>query len=249
MDDFNKYENEQSDALISKFDRMLRKGEHYFFDVEEFEIIIDSYLFSQQYDKTNIAIKYALEQHPKTVSIKLKKAQLLVSSNHINKALDLLSEVERMEPKNPEVFMTKAGIYSQLKRYEKAIEEYNKAINDAVDLEEVYTNIAFEYENLGKYDKAIEYLKKVLDINPENEAVVYELSFCFEISNNTKDSVAYFEKFLDRNPYSKSSWFNLGIAYNNNQLYEKAIEAYDYAIAIDESFSSHILIKQIHMPI
>ena len=75
-------------------------------------------------------------------------------------------------------------------------------------------------------------------MNQENEAVVYELSFCFEISNRTKESIAYFGNFLDKNPYSKAAWFNLGIAYNNTEEYDKAIEAYDFAIAIDDSFAS-----------
>ena len=142
MNHFEEYGNEQVSELVEKFDGMLKQGAHYFFDVEEFEVIIDHYLFSNQLEKSDLAIKYAMEQHPRISSFMLKKAQLFVSSNKINKALELLKEVENIEPENVEIFMTKAGIYSQLKRYEKAIEEYNKAIREAEDLEEVYTNIA-----------------------------------------------------------------------------------------------------------
>jgi predicted Zn-dependent protease len=116
MEFFEELEDEQLKTLVEKFDGMIQSGDRLFFDVEEFEMIIDHYLILNQLDKTNIAIKYAMEQYPHIASFMLKKAQMLVSSNNINKALELLMEVENIEPENPEIFLTKAGIYSQLKR-------------------------------------------------------------------------------------------------------------------------------------
>ncbi len=68
--------------------------------------------------------------------------------------------------------------------------------------------------------------------------MIYEISFCYEFANKTEDSISYFQSYIDKYPFSKAAWFNLGIAYNNIDLYEKAIEAYDFAIAIDDNFSS-----------
>jgi len=50
--------------------------------------------------------------------------------------------------------------------------------------------------------------------------------------------IEFFRTFLDDHPYSKVSWFNLGVAYGNMEEFDKSVEAYDFAIAIDESFSS-----------
>ena len=123
MDFYNEHdEDEELISLIGRFDKMLQSGDYYFFDVDEFEQVIDHYLINNQLDKSDIAIRYALEQHPRSSTFMLRQAQLLISKNKINKALDLLAEVEEMEPENTDVFLTKAGIYSQLKRYEKAIE-------------------------------------------------------------------------------------------------------------------------------
>lgn len=98
MDFFEEHEDEQLKVLVDKFDSMIQSGDRYFFDVEELEMIIDHYLIANQLDKTNVAIKYAMEQYPHIASFMLKKAQMLVSSNHINKALEILSEVENIEP-------------------------------------------------------------------------------------------------------------------------------------------------------
>jgi tetratricopeptide (TPR) repeat protein len=67
---------------------------------------------------------------------------------------------------------------------------------------------------------------------------LYELSFCFEISQQTEKAITFLTGYLDKRPFSKAGWFNLGIAYSNLELFEKAIDAYDFAIAIDETFAS-----------
>ncbi len=57
MDHFEEYGDEQESVLIEKFDNMLKKGAQHFFDVEEFEVIIDHYLFSNQLEKSGVAIR------------------------------------------------------------------------------------------------------------------------------------------------------------------------------------------------
>lgn len=230
--------SDQMEGLISRFEEMVKESNDYFFDVQEFEDIIDYYLEHNETDKCKSAIKSAIGQHPSCVGFRFKKALFLVSTHKYNEALKILDTVELLEPNNAEVFLTKGVIYSHQKKFDLSIEAYKKAIEYAEDPEEIYTNIAFEYENNGDYFHAIDYLKKVLELNPDNEAIIYELSFCFELSDQSEDSVAFFKQFIDKNPYSKSAWFNLGISYSNLELFEMAIDAYDFCLAIDETFAS-----------
>lgn len=58
-----------------------------------------------------------------------------------------------------------------------------------------------------------------------------------------EDGVAFFEKFTDRRPYNPFAWHNLGVCYSRNGLYEKALEAYDYALTIDEHFTVSLFNK------
>jgi len=41
---------------------------------------------------------------------------------------------------------------------------------------------------------------------------------------------------INEHPYNELAWFNLGAAYQGLKLYEKAIDAYQYALVIDEKF-------------
>ena len=67
---------------------------------------------------------------------------------------------------------------------------------------------------------------------------MFELSFCAEMAEKPQVVVDYLVKYLDRYPYAKAGWFNLGLAYSSLMEHEKAIDAYNYVIAIDETFST-----------
>ncbi|MDP4280732.1 MAG: tetratricopeptide repeat protein [Bacteroidota bacterium] len=213
-------------------------NEHYFFDVDEFEDIIEYYFFKEDDKIAEQCISDALDQHPGDLRLLLKKAQQLANSGNSEKALTLLSEIPEDHISDPEVHVSLGNLYSQLERPEIAIKEYLAGISDSEENDDIYASIGFEYENMSRYDKAIEYLRLSLEQNPENEPVLYEISFCFEITQQSEKAIKFLSDFLDKNPFSAAAWFNQGIAYSNCELYEKAIDAYDFALAIDEFFGS-----------
>jgi tetratricopeptide (TPR) repeat protein len=224
--------------LVGKFADMIKQEKMYFFDVDEFEDIIDFYLERNNAKKASVAIDHALRQYPASVTFLLRKAQYLTSVNKSVKALEILNNIEGIEPNNPDIYITKGTIFSKLKKFKEAISEYNKAANHSEEKDEIYTRIAFEFEDMNDFDKAIIYLTKAVGINPDNLGVIYELSFCYEVAGREEDAITFFNQFLDKHPYSEVAWFNLGIAYSNLGLYEKAVEAYDFALAIMPEFSS-----------
>lgn len=224
-------------ALLLRYEKMLSNEELLYFDIEEFEAITNYYIEKGNYHSALKAISIAIEQHPQTLRLKMKKAQIYASVNKEKKALTLLSEMETLEPSNSEIYITKGAIYSQLNKNLHAIKEYRKAIEHFDErIDELYYNIASEYEKIGHYKKTIYYLKKCLDENPANESAIYEIALCYDLVQNNTSSIYYLTDFIDKHPYSKAAWFNLGTSYNNINNYKKAIEAYDYAIAIDAEF-------------
>jgi tetratricopeptide (TPR) repeat protein len=225
-------------ALVKRFEQMLKTNEQYFFDVEEFEEIIDFYLDNQVLSKAKKALDIALAQHPGSSLFLLKQARFFMLSNNSHKALDVLEKMQQLDPVNHEVFLTRGSVFLKMKKIKEAETEFRLAMKYADEKEEICAGIAFEFENAGLYSEALKYLHKALEINPKNEGVIFETYFCYEVSENLEGAVDFFTKFLDKHPYSKLCWFNLGIAYNNLELYEKAIESYEFVIAIDDTFSS-----------
>ena len=67
----------ENSLSLSKFESMLKTNSVYFFDSIEFEEIIHYYIDSGKTSLAKKAIKLALKQHPKSVVLKLLKAELL----------------------------------------------------------------------------------------------------------------------------------------------------------------------------
>ncbi len=219
---------------VQRYEDLTGRDSSIYFDVDDFEEIIEYYLLNGEYRKAQQVAEYAGSVHPSSIPLMLKKAQLLASFNKENHALELLTRVEDLDPTNHDIFLTKGAIYSQMMNYEKAIEEYNKAVYGADEPDFVYCNIAFEYENMGNFDKTIEYLNKALEVNPDNDLAIYEAAYCFDLLSLTEEGISFFRRLIERNPYSTEAWFNLGVSYINAGLYEKALDALEYSLAIDD---------------
>ncbi len=219
---------------VETFEKMLDDNLGVYFDVDDFEQIIDYYHYESLFEKAIHAAELAIDLHPASIPLKLRIASLLASSNDEKGALSLINEIENSEPDNVDIYLTKGAIYSQLKEYKKAIDAYNKALPIAEEPDYICCNIAFEYENLGEYNKTIEYLKKALDYNPDNYVAMFEAAYCFDLLSLNEESITFFLKHIDKHPYSTEAWFNLGVSYNNANMHEKAIEALDYCHVILE---------------
>lgn len=242
MDSEYEFSPEESSnfIVVERFEEMLSGKKTAFFDVDEFEDLLNHYNSKNNFSRSEQVVKYAMQLHPNSATILVNCAQLYVSIHKPQEALRYLNLAEKFEPFNIDLFYTKASIFSQLRKSDKAIEQFKKALEYAEDFEkeDIQLQLAFEYENLSKYKLAIENLEEILEQNHENETALYELGFCYDVSDQIEEGKKYFQKFVDLHPYSYIGWFNLGITFGKLKLYEKAIDAYDFAIAIKEDFSS-----------
>jgi len=229
--------------LVERFDNMLRSNNHEFFDVEEFEQIIDYYMSLTNYGKSETAIRLAMKQHPGSNVFLLKRAQLFSSSEKAQQALSILKRIELIEPENIEIITTKAYSYSKLGDHKQAISEYRKALKLSDSPDEIHINIASELNMIDNTSKALEHLKKALEINPQNETALVEIFLTCDLAGELPKACEIVLNFLDSNPFSLMGWFNLGNIYNGLKQYENAIDAFDYTIAIDPDYTLAYLSK------
>lgn len=229
----------KSAKLIKQYEQMLEKNKTCYFDVNDFEDIIDFYYGNNKLNNAVRAARYALKLHPYSTEIRLKQAFVLSENNQPREAIQLLNKLGKIEPANVEVWLLKGNAYKIIGNTEKAIKCFNRAISISLKKkDDILYQIAILFEQSDQYDIAIQYLKQAYQTNYDNDFIIYELGYCYEKINENKKSVSYYKKFLDINPFSESAWYNLGIAYNKLEMYEKSVEAYNFAIAIDPEYSS-----------
>ncbi|MCB0765896.1 MAG: tetratricopeptide repeat protein [Flavobacteriales bacterium] len=231
--------NDQIHHCVERYESMRRSNTTSFFDVEEFEIIIEHYLEQSDPRQAREVLELAQRQHPGSLDLMFSEAHVLMNQGKLNRALEVLDGIGKMEPFNEDVHLHKASIYSQLRNHRRAVEHYKRALELAEEgLDEIHLDLAFEYENLEMYELALESLKGALDANPENEAVLYEMAYCFDVSDAHQAAVSFFRQFTNDNPYSFVAWYNLGNALARLERAEESIEALDFCLAIEERFTS-----------
>jgi len=238
------FESKEFAGVLKRYKQMLKEQRTEFFDVADFEFIADQYIDNSQFSNALQACEIALRQHPNSIIVKIKKAQIYLSQLKISKAILLLKQLEELEQTNPDVMMMLGTCHNLKGEHHRATEYFKKAEQYSFeDRDELLYNIGISFIQTGAYEEALSYLKKALDENPEHEPVLYDLAFCFEKVGDDETAIVYYNKYLDIDPFSESAWYNLGIIYNRLEDYTKAIDSYDFALAIDPRYSAAIFNK------
>jgi tetratricopeptide (TPR) repeat protein len=226
--------DEEIQHAVQKFERMKKDNAKYFFDVIEFESIIDYYIESNNSSNAFEAATLAAQQHPNSVSIQLRKARVLLDKGRAVEALRILKKLEQIESGNHEIFVAKGTALSMLGDIQGAKKMFDYALTlDSDDVENILFSITSVLQNLNYYEHLIPYLKKLMELEPEYNAHLYDMAYAYEKIQDYNRSISFYLKYLEEEPFSDSAWYNLGIIYNKMEQYEKAMEAYDFALAIN----------------
>ena len=237
--DFLFDEDSEYQAIVKRYEQMLRSRKPLYFDVAEFESIIDYYLDNNLFDKALIASDYAIQQHPNSSLILLKKCNIALENGYPVEALKMLEYLERVEPNNYEVFLMKGNANCLMNNIKRAVREFDRALHVSYDnREETLYRIGMAFQQVNHYKLSIKYLEEAYSLDPENDSVIYELAYGYEKINEIEKSIDYYTKYLDEEPFSENVWYNVGVLYNKLNNFEKAIDSYDFAIAIDDYYSS-----------
>ena len=231
-------DNNNQDRLV-KLEDMFSDTAYYYFDVNEWEGIIDHYLNTLRVEKAIKALDFAQYQHPNSAELYLKQAEVLMEQNEHNKAIAVLKKLQETYPFNPDIFIGMGDAYSRKMDYYNAIINYKTALELCEDgKEEIYIQLAAECQSLEKPAQAIYWLKVMLSEFPDSIEGLYEMAFCYEVNGTQEAGTEFFKTFLHSNPYNHHAWFNLGNLCTTLEKYEEALNAFDYSVISFEEFSS-----------
>ncbi|MDY6799792.1 MAG: tetratricopeptide repeat protein [Bacteroidota bacterium] len=238
-EEFENFFSDEYNELVNRYEDMIKNKHQYFFDVYEFETIIDYYIETNKANNALNVVKFACKQHPGSIAIQLKKAQVYIDKGFAAQALRIIKEIEQIETTNPEIFLLKGTACNALENYNDAEKAFEKAIEYAFEEDKVDTlnTIAQEFEQIGKYKIALKYLHKAFKMEPSNIMFLYDIAYCYEKAGEIQQSLKFYHQYLDKEPFSENAWYNLGILYTKIDNHKKAIDAFEYAIAINQDFS------------
>jgi tetratricopeptide (TPR) repeat protein len=232
----NMSERNYDNEAVKRFEKMIAEGISYFFDLEEYLDIIDYYITYGNFNFAHKAIKMGLDQYPENIELLMYQTELLALEGELVEAKKILQFIKNISPDNPDLPLLEADIYSRSNMHEMAVESLLEALKYHPEDTEIYDLLSIEYLYLDQYEKALQVSQKSLDLNPDNQAALYNIVSCFDLMEKNDKARSFLENFIEKHPMSEIGWSLLGKRYLEEKKYEKALQALDYAIAIDDKF-------------
>ncbi|MFI5155971.1 MAG: tetratricopeptide repeat protein [Chitinophagales bacterium] len=236
----NPYRKDHEDLreLLKRYQNLKSGRNQSFLDEEAFEKIIDYFDDREEIPQAVEAVEFAIEQYPYSSLLLIKKADLMIASRHYQAALEILERAELLDGTNINIYILKTDIFLALDQQEKAVALLQEALKhfEGDERIELLFELADVYDDYEEFDKIFDCLSLILDQEPINEEALYKICFWTDFTGRNEESIRLHQRIIDDNPYCELAWFNLAAAYQGLKLYEKAVDAYKYAIAIDEKF-------------
>lgn len=165
----------------------------------------------------------------------LKLADLFLATNQIQGCINSLNAILANDPKHIGANLKMAELNLMFKRYSAAITSANTTLESDPYNAKAFFIKGFTLKESGDTAKAILNFIEALKNNPEYYQADVELGNLFRTK---KDPIAitYYQNAININPTNTDAYYNLGIYYQENDMLNKAQEAYRKIIEIDPKF-------------
>ncbi|QAR31265.1 tetratricopeptide repeat protein [Ornithobacterium rhinotracheale] len=235
-----------SNELVQKFEQMVEEKISLYFDSDELLEIIEHYLSIRDMEYAQKAIEYAKEIHTGNLGILIKEFDFSIENNQIRKAEQQMMALAPVARGDMDYTIACAKFYSVKEEYPRAVSLYKQAFQQADDEETkifLLHNLGNEHLNMGNCVRAFHYFKSILSIDPQDEDAFIACVDCFDEMGKIHESLAFIQQYLDKNPYSEGAWLELGRKYLLIENYPEALNAFDFAIAINPQSINSLMIK------
>lgn len=231
-------DREQIRELLKQYENLQNGQGQSFFEEEAFEKIIDYFQEKDDLTKAMEAASMGNERYPYSSLLLIKKADILLASRRYKEALDVLDTASLLDSGDINLYILKTDAYLALDQQDKAVKLLEEALSsfEGQEKTELLFELADVYDDYEEFDKVFDCLTTILKDDPNNEEALYKICFWTDFTGRNEESIRLHQQIIDEFPYNELAWFNLAAAYQGLKLYEKAIDAYHYAITIDEKF-------------
>jgi tetratricopeptide (TPR) repeat protein len=231
-------DREELRELLQQYDNLKAGKPNSFIEEDSFERLIDYYDEKEQLAHALEVSEYATAQYPYSSTLLLRKADLLIALRRYKEALYILEQAEILDGKDTALYILKTDAYLALDQQAKAAAVLEAALDDFDGEEKI--DLLFEladvYDDYENFEKVFDCLKMILEQEPNNEEALYKICFWTDFTGRNEEAIRLHQKITDDFPFNELAWFNMAAAYQGLKLYEKAIDAYKYAVAIDDKF-------------
>ena len=218
--------------MAEQYEQAQAEQRSIYLDAEDLADLADWYGIRQKQDMALEVVDYGLRLHPDNTSLLIEKAYLYLDEYDTETAREIAGELDGNQW---EVKVLQAQIC--IMNNEEA--QANRLLADIEDPQDidVMINVGYMYINVNHPDKALEWLTPGIGKYEDDEPFLSVLGDAYYGLGRLDEAAEIYNKLIDKNPYSATYWFVLARCYFDQQMYDKAIEACDYAIISDDEFA------------
>ncbi len=231
-------DREELKALLLQFENLRAGLPNSFIEEDGFERIIEHFEDKEKFVQALQVCDFAIAQYPYSASLLLFRANALIVLRKYEDALETLEQAELLDRTDTALYILKTDVYLALDLQEKAAEVLEAAIDDFEGDEklDLLFELADVYDDYENFEKVFDCFIEILRLDPNSEEALYKICFWTDFTGRNEESIRIHQFIIEEYPYNELAWFNLGAAYQGLKLHEKAIDAYKFAVAINEKF-------------
>jgi tetratricopeptide (TPR) repeat protein len=196
--------------------------------------------------KNDEAIKLyqqAIESDPKCDACYYELANIYIFMNNDNPAKQMAETAYNLAPDNPWFALLYGRLCFHFKEYEKAQKLFRQLLNQHGRKQEIWQSLISSYEEQGLLPEALEILDSMAIRFGENDEISFRIFNIAMDAGKFEKAVSVAQKFVANHPDDSryttllaDTYFEMG----NDSL---AIETYNMAIKVDDSFAPALLGK------
>ena len=238
------FEEPEFKNILAKYEGMVNSHTPTYFDAEELTDIAEYYASRGEGEKADAAIDFALHLHPNNTDALVFKSRSLCIKGKLSEAYQVMELID--DTSDREVKFLKADLLMEERRMEEAELIHQELAELEGESFDVLMDIAMTYMDANQKEYAAKWLQKVRDkgYNETNSQKFRDVwcDYCMTFGEGEKATKA-FQVSLDELPYSIAHWNGMAKCYLMQEDYKKALEAIDFALAIDENNQEALEVK------
>ena len=224
------------ESLVSSYLELSQKGTAPFIEETVFLQMIDLCNEEGNWRRALLLAAEGIRQHPFFADLYLRKAQLLLNQHKIEESLVTIEQAEIFAPQNVNIRLLHAELLAVQGETAAALTLLADTKSNASRMErsEIYLVEAQIFGDLGRFKDMFEATRRALLADPSNTEGYEKMLWATEYAQKFDESIELHNQLIDRDAYNWRAWLNLGFAYEAKGALSDAIDAFEFAFAIDE---------------
>lgn len=241
MSMYDDVEDDELEELAREFKQAADSGCPVFFDRDDFEDVIALFLESGQMDYARKAITAAIEQFPNEQYFRLQFAKYYALVMDFDAARRELDYIEQHYEPIPEMYIEKVLISHAFNKKVNGVELLQKALALDPDIPEAHLLLAHEYLSDNDLESAVQHAVRAIQLDELAAEDLKIVMIDFQgllVMHQSNIIIDFYTRLTEELPMCGALWSGLGLAHMNHNDFERAIDAFQFQLSLDEEDSS-----------